>query len=56
VEKLQKAVIQGLSEALRPKTSMEYYYKMHRDHEGFEDAVAAKTVSKPAVEAEETSS
>jgi hypothetical protein len=42
VEKLQRAVIQGLSEDLRPRSSSEYYYKMHRDHEGFEEAVMAK--------------
>jgi hypothetical protein len=45
VEKLQRAVIQGLSEDLRPRSSSEYYYKMHRDHEGFEEAVKVKSLS-----------
>ena len=55
VEKLQKAVIQGLSEDLRPKSSAEYYYKMHRDHEGFEEAVG-KEVREDEVEAPEVAS
>lgn len=42
IKKLQEAVIQGLSEDLRPKSNVEYYYNMHRDHEGFEEAIGLK--------------
>lgn len=51
VEKLQNAVISGLSEDLRPNSNAEYYYKMHRDHEGFEQAVGL-TQAEPEPEPE----
>ena len=48
IAKLEQAVIDGLSEDLRPKSSMEYYYKMHREHEGFEEAVGLKSTETQA--------
>lgn len=41
VARLQKAVLEGLSEDLRPRSTGEYYYKVHAEHEGFEGAVRA---------------
>jgi hypothetical protein len=43
VRKLQEAVLAGLSEDLKPKTAADYYFKRHRDHEGFEEAVGGST-------------
>lgn len=49
--RLEKAVLDGLSEDLRPKagekgSGTEYYYKVHRDCAGFEEAVRASQQAK----------
>jgi Eukaryotic initiation factor 4E len=39
---LQKTVLERLSPELRPGGEAEYYYKMHCEHEGWEEAVGRK--------------
>jgi Eukaryotic initiation factor 4E len=40
VEVLEKMMLERLSPDLRPRSSGEYYYKKHREHEGWKEAVA----------------
>ena len=41
IEALEKTVLERLSVELRPKSSSDYYYKKHSEHEGWEQAVSA---------------
>jgi hypothetical protein len=40
VEVLEKMMLERLSPELRPRSSGEYYYKKHSEHEGWKEAVA----------------
>lgn len=42
IEALQKTVVSRLSPELQPKSEMDYYYKKHSQHEGWEEAVKSK--------------
>ena len=42
IEALQKTVVSRLSPELQPKSEMDYYYKKHSDHEGWEEVVKSK--------------
>lgn len=41
IEILQKTAVSRLSPELRPSSEMDYYYKKHSDHDGWEEAVGA---------------
>ena len=45
VEVLEKMMLQRLTPELRPRSSGEYYYKKHSEHEGWKEAVAGTTAS-----------
>lgn len=39
IETLQRTIVSRLSPELRPNSEMDYYYKKHSDHDGWEEAV-----------------
>jgi Eukaryotic initiation factor 4E len=45
VEVLERMVLERLSPELRPRSSGEYYYKKHSEHEGWKEAVAGAIAS-----------
>lgn len=46
VEVLERMMLERLSPELRPRSSVEYYYKKHSEHEGWEEAVADAMASR----------
>jgi hypothetical protein len=55
IEKMEHALLAGLSEDLRPRSAADYYYKRHRDHDGFEEAIKARVVDDDGSEQSEVS-
>lgn len=42
---LQETIVSRLSPELRPASEMDYYYKRHADHDGWEEAVKPTKMS-----------
>lgn len=39
IKALQRVAVSRLSESLRPMSELDYYYKKHSDHDGWQEAV-----------------